>query len=111
MSDIALFGWLIGILLFLGLLTWWGLHKPKKQRQFEDWLQEHYDGLQKEAQNKLIELRDERRGKPQYPGNWREVSAGRGSVDDSRRVRSVVGIPGMFTIGGIEALAGTDLVI
>ncbi len=76
MSDIALFVWLIGVLIFLGLLTWWGLHTPKKRRQFEDWLQEHYGGLQKEAQDKLTELRSERRGKPKYPGNWREVSAG-----------------------------------
>lgn len=63
MSDFELFGWLIGILIFLLLLTWWGLRTPKKQRQFAAWLQNHFDGLQTEAKGKLTELRSERRGK------------------------------------------------
>ena len=75
-SDNTWIYWLIGILLFLGLMAWLGLHKPKRQREFDSWLQKHYDGLQKEAQDKLMELRSERRGKPQYPGNWQAVSAG-----------------------------------
>ncbi len=92
-SNNAWLYWLIGILLFLGLLTWWGLHKPKKQRQtesqqwlekhldrsipnnpYQQWLQKHIDGLPEDMRVKLIELRQEQRGKPIYPQNWRATS-------------------------------------
>jgi len=102
-SDNTWIYWLIGILLFLGLMAWL-LRKPKKWREAG-------------SRSIVIVSRRKRRincwnsgtkdaGNQSIRGTGRRLA--QGSVDDSRRVRSVAGIPGMFTIEYIEVLVDTS---
>ncbi len=49
--------------------------RKREQQDIEDWLNQHFTSLPKKAQEKLLELRSEKRGKPRYPNNWEKISA------------------------------------
>lgn len=49
-------------------------NRKREQQNIEGWLSRHFECLPKQAQEKLLDLRSEKRGKPRYPTNWKKIS-------------------------------------
>lgn len=67
--------WLVGILLFLGILVTVFLRDWKAEKGLNDWLDQHFQSLSQKQQRELTKLRDGyRSSRPRYGRSWPETS-------------------------------------